>query len=329
MNECRVCGCIGIHQYFQPQERMFGWGDKFEYFKCEECGCLQIGAPPNDLPRYYPANYYSLSNQTASLPSTFNRWINRKRLQFRLTGNGAIFERLIWRFNPLAHAIHKVVPYLKHVPQIQCDSRFLDIGCGEHSEWLGSAAQLGFTKLTGVDPFLKNPGIRHGIRYTNAPLKDLQGEFDLITLHHSLEHIPDQHDTLRQIHRLLVSGGTCIIRIPIVDSLVWNMYGLDWVELDAPRHLYLHTKTSLATLAESHGFKLTHTLFDSTEFEFAGSELYRRGIALTSPESFWVNPKSSCFSTDQMAAFRQQANAANISGESGRAAFFLNKPDTP
>ena len=128
MNECRVCGCIGIHQYFQPQERMFGWGDKFEYFKCQECDCLQIDAPQNDLPRYYPAHYYALSTQTATLPSTFNRWINRKPLQFRFTENSANLERLTWRFNPLTHAFAKLVPYLKPVPPIQCDSRFLDIG---------------------------------------------------------------------------------------------------------------------------------------------------------------------------------------------------------
>lgn len=329
INTCRICGSVADHIQYQPQERMFGWGDTFNYFKCQDCGCLQIDAPPNDLPRYYPSNYYSLSNQPTTLPGLFKRWVNRKRLYLRLTGTGEIWERLTWRFSQIPQAIVAVLPYLKPISHIRHNSRLLDIGCGEHSDWLGALGQCGFTNLTGVDPFMKNPGNRHGVHYIREPLENMLGEYDLITLHHSLEHIPDQHGTLRQVRRLLAPGGTCLIRIPLVDSLVWERYGIDWVELDAPRHLYLHNKSSLAQLADSHGFELVYTLHDSTEFEFAGSELYRAGIALTAPESFWVNPGNSCFNQDQMKDFSNQASAANQSGTAGRAAFYLKLRSTP
>ncbi len=32
----------------------------------------------------------------------------------------------------------------------------------------------------------------------------------------------------------------CLIRIPIKTEHIWNLYGVDWVQVDAPRHFYIH-----------------------------------------------------------------------------------------
>jgi SAM-dependent methyltransferase len=324
-NICSICYSGAEHPRYQPQERMFGWGDVFDYFQCKECGCLQIDTIPVDLARYYPPEYYSLSATPRSPVGWFLRQLNRRRLQFRLTGKHAAWERFGWRFKPLAPAVTQLTPYLKPVAGLDVSKRCLDIGCGEHSEWLEALFQCGFMHLTGVDPFLKHSGIRRGIRYLNTPLESIDEEFDLITLHHSIEHITDQHGTMRQLRRLLAPDGVCIVRIPLVDSMVWERYGLEWVELDAPRHLYLHTRNSLVSLAKAEGMTLRHVLYDSTAFEFAGSEQYRAGIPLVAPNSFWVNPQQSIFSDTQMQQFHDQAAAANQAGNGGRAAFYLYK----
>lgn len=75
------------------------------------------------------------------------------------------------------------------------------------------------------------------------------------------------------------------------------------------------------------GFSVDHILFDSTEFEFAGSAQYRAGISLTAPNSFWGNPNQDIFTEAQMQSFRAMANTANLSGKGGRAAFYLRKQD--
>jgi len=46
-----------------------------------------------------------------------------------------------------------------------------------------------------------------------AELHELDLKFDLITLHHALEHIPNQLATLRGIHDRLSDDGGCLIRI--------------------------------------------------------------------------------------------------------------------
>jgi len=46
-----------------------------------------------------------------------------------------------------------------------------------------------------------------------------------------------------------VPGGWCVIRIPTVSSFAWEHYREQWVQLDAPRHFFLHKvrKTGKAT----------------------------------------------------------------------------------
>jgi SAM-dependent methyltransferase len=325
MNICRICDSQADHSHYQPQERMFGWGDTFDYFKCQDCGCLQIASVPADLARYYPSQYYSLNNKPRARPGLPMRLLYRKRILYRLTGKDSIWERLTWRLSGLPYGATETLPYLKHISGIRHDTPFLDVGCGENSEWLGTLSRCGFTSLVGADPYLSNAGKREGINYQKATLDQVQGQFDVITFHHSLEHIPDQRATMKIVHRLLAHGGTCLIRIPLVDSLVWERYGLNWVELDAPRHLYLHSQVSVARLAVESGLEVVHTLYDSTEFEFAGSEQYLLGLPLTAPNSFWINPLDNIFTEEQMNGFRDMACQANLQGRGGRAAFFLRK----
>jgi SAM-dependent methyltransferase len=302
---------------------MFGWGDTFDYFKCKGCGCLQIASIPTELSRFYPSNYYSLRSKPIARPSLPTRLLNRQRLSYRLSGKGAMWERLTWRLSSLPYGAMEALFYLKHISGIRYNSRFLDVGCGEHSEWLGTLSRCGFTCLNGADPYLSNAGKRNGVHYHQASLDQVHGEFDVISFHHSLEHIPDQRATLENARRLLARSGTCLIRIPVVDSLLWERYGVHWVELDAPRHLYLHTRASLAKLAGEAGFDVVHTLHDSTRFEFAGSEQYLVNIPLTAPNSFWTTSRDNIFTEEQMSRFDEMASQVNLEGRGGRAAFYL------
>src|SRR5437762_1385186 len=44
---------------YVASERMYGFGDEFEYVRCGTCSCQQIVTVPADLSKYYPADYYS------------------------------------------------------------------------------------------------------------------------------------------------------------------------------------------------------------------------------------------------------------------------------
>ena len=49
---------------------MFGTRERFAYFECSACGCLQIETVPADMARHYPDNYYSFSASTSAEPSS-------------------------------------------------------------------------------------------------------------------------------------------------------------------------------------------------------------------------------------------------------------------
>lgn len=58
-NKCRICGNDIDNREYTVRENMFHLYDEFLYFKCANCGCLQIKEYPTNISKYYPSDYYS------------------------------------------------------------------------------------------------------------------------------------------------------------------------------------------------------------------------------------------------------------------------------
>jgi len=322
--QCRICDTKGNHPYFIAKEMMFGSKEEFVYFQCGNCGCLQISEIPTDLARHYPTKYYSYqASVKTSKPFLLRAWRQKQRCRTALFGQGVKLSRRASRFASLPDDWHETGPLLKKAKFMDFNDGILDVGCGEHSWWLLRALKFGFTNLVGADPFIKQEKHEAGINYFKKSITELEGQFRYITFHHSFEHIPDQLAQLSAVRRLLDKGGICLVRIPLASSYVWEKYGTDWVELDAPRHLYLHSRESIKILAEKAGLVLIDTIYDSNEFEFAASEQYRAGIPLFDERSYLINPDRNIFSESEMAAFKQEAKRVNAECTGGRAGFFF------
>jgi SAM-dependent methyltransferase len=307
--ECRICGTAGPHAAYTAREMMFGLRDPFEYFECNFCGCLQIKDFPRDISPYYPKNYYT---HTVSPEEHFANPIRstllKARARYDLYGRG-IVGRLVSKKRPeqTARCLRAINPSL--------ESSILDVGCGNGIR-LYLLREIGFQNLLGVDPFI--PGdhtYKNGLRIEKKSLNDVSGRWDIIMFHHSFEHIDCPLETLRQVRLLLKPSGRCIIRIPVASSYAWRHYRTDWVQLDAPRHYFLHSRTSVEHLARAADFRVTSVLYDSTEFQFLGSELYRRDIPLAG------HPK--LFRKSEVREFRSRAEELNVSEEGDSAAFYL------
>ena len=203
------------------------------------------------------------------------------------------------------------------------DDKILDVGSGA-GELLIYLRTLGYRHLVGVDPYLtKDLTYPNGVVVYASEIGDVQGRFDFIMFHHSFEHISDPHTVFDALPGKLVSGGSVLIRIPVVPSEAWEEYGVDWVQLDAPRHLYLYSRKSLELLARAHGFKVTRVVFDSTAAQFWGSEQYRQDIPLLDPRSHRIDPDGSIFSITDMRSFEERAVRANIMETGDQACFLL------
>ena len=310
---CRVCGVsVDKAKTFTCFEMMFGTRESFEYVLCDSCGCLQISDIPADLARHYPSDYYS-----SEVDSRARIFLKGCRLRFDLGGISLLGLLMSRRFGPdsCAQAIR--------VGNIQKNDRVLDLGGGAGSH-LRPMRSAGFRNLLCVDPFVQKEFRESGLEVRRASVEDVEGQFRLIMMHHSFEHMIDPNAVLAAIRHKLADNGVLLVRIPLL-GYGWREYGIDWIELDAPRHLYLHSKKSFTELAERNGFEVLDVTFDSTDLEMWGSEQYAQGISLFSAESHGVNPATSRFSAAQIQNFREKIQGLNERGESGRAAFVLRK----
>lgn len=305
---------------------MFGTREEFGYYLCPDCGCLQILDIPADMSPFYPQNYYSLEAFHVEYSSNFiqNILVSR-RCKSALFGKHKWLNRLLRHFVAFPPELYEFGPLLK-----QCDLHdfyepILDVGCGAQPFRLAAFKKLGFKSLLGIDPFIREDTIFRGVHVLKRDLSEMAGRFSLVMFHHSLEHISRQRETLEFAWDLLEKGGVCLVRIPLVSSALWEKYGVNWAELDAPRHLYLHSEESIRRLGEMVGFRLTSVIYDTEAWELIASEQYVNGISMRAENSYFVNPDVSMFSGAQVKALEQEATRLNTEKRAGRAAFYFQK----
>lgn len=298
---------------------MLGTRDKFTYFKCSSCDCLQIAEIPENISEYYPDKYYSFNTyKKLNKRRAFRRWVDKYRVDDEL-----FKANIIGKISNLLSKPLDYVPYLKPI-SIKKDDPILDIGCGT-GRLLQRMAMGGFTKLSGLDPFIeKNISYDSGVTIAKSSIKSFcentKDRFKIIMLHHSFEHMPNPLDILTNIYDILDKDGVIILRIPLVDSYAWNEYKENWVQLDAPRHFFLHSRKSLDILLGKSGFKIKNTLYDSSKFQFTGSELYKINISLNSSKK-----EKDIFSKETIKNYTNKAIELNKAGNGDQAIFYIKK----
>jgi len=315
---CRICSNSEANTSYRIREMMYGLGDEFTYFECSECGCLQIADIPDSMDRYYPDDYLRRF-QTPSPRNRIQRFLRTQGDRYALFGKGLV-GRIVGTGSTDPNNVLGMIARARPGPE----SRILDIGCGS-GEFLYRFRDAGMKDVHGIDPYAANEVRETGLTILRRTVRDLDLSegFDLIVLHHSFEHIPEQEETLSRISRLLTPSGTCAIRMPLKTDAIWSRYGTDWVQIDAPRHFYLHTMKSFRLLAGRANLAIKNVVFDSWPFQFWGSEQLRKGIPLLADNSYAVSPDRSIFTPSDIRAFREMAIEANQSGEGDQATFYL------
>ena len=313
---CRICENSAGNEAYEVAEMMFGTRDRFGYFRCAACGCLQIADYPENVARYYGPDYYAYRART---DSTLDRFRSRLRDRYAVGGRGPV-GRYLYNRDP-----NKSLANLASVLGDRSRS-ILDVGCGSGA-LLRTLDAIGFHDVLGADPLIDDE-IRFGRRgrVLKKSHTELDGAFDVVMFHHSFEHLPRPRDMLAHAARLLAPGGTCVIGLPLADSFAWDHYGVDWVQLDAPRHLYLHTAGSLQRLADAAQLTIVKTIYDSTAFQFWGSEQYRRGMPLVDERSLAKHViDGSLFSRADVEGYVRRAAELNAEGRGDQALFFMKR----
>lgn len=116
-----------------------------------------------------------------------------------------------------------------------------------------------------------------------------------------------------------------MIRTPLASSYAWEKYKENWVQLDAPRHFFIHTPKSIAILCQKSGLQISDIVYDSHELQFYGSEQYKKGIPLLSKNLYMLNPEQSTFLPKRIKQFKKKAEILNKLGRGDQAAFWVTK----
>jgi SAM-dependent methyltransferase len=295
------------------REMMFGYRDEFRYLECGSCGSLHIIDIP-DLSKYYPDDYYSFVDDGESALKAYLKAIRARHNLLRPTLLGALLNRV---YGPPNLAW---LPYLT----VPVNAPILDVGCGR-GNMLIYLSSIGFKNLTGIDPNVpENLSYANGVRVIRGEVWDApRQDYQFILLQYSLEHVIDPIRVIRATRLIVAKDGMVVVRIPIAGTFAWRTYNIDWASLDPPRHLYLFSERAFCSVAEDSGFDVERIIYDSTDFQFWGSEQLRKNIPFNDPRSFNNSPAKSIFSRQDIRTFKRRAAELNSQRDGDLATFFL------
>jgi len=97
--------------------------------------------------------------------------------------------------------------------------KLLDVGAGG-GEFTYVSSQLGFDS-TGIEPNIGYSNYakdQYQANVKTGQLADVDGKFDVITMFHVMEHIPDPIKTFKKLYDLLNKDGFLFIEVPNIES---------------------------------------------------------------------------------------------------------------
>jgi 2-polyprenyl-3-methyl-5-hydroxy-6-metoxy-1,4-benzoquinol methylase len=189
--------------------------DAFPVVRCDECQLAYVTPRPDakHLPAYYPTRYFGKRHP--------------------------MFKRQLMALR--THELGRPAP----------GARLLDIGCG-YGDFILACKEKGW-QVTGAEqaasPIFE---FHEELGVDVVPVEDLAklpaASFDVITLWHVFEHLPDPVALLREARRLLKVGGRLLIEVPNFGGWHGRLGGAAWHHHDVPRHLLHFSRKTLTSM---------------------------------------------------------------------------------
>ena len=237
---CPGCGKSRTVTLFEATDRLFRTTDKkFKVVKCEDCGLIRLEPwpSPDELRRYYPAEYWFAPQQDAAsrLEEMYRRWVLRDHLSFVLQSARDCSEKGL----------------------------LLDVGCG-------GGLLLGLLQEQGLHVAgLETSEAAAAAAWQHNNVRVVCGDLDraplapgscaALTMFHVVEHLTDPVSYLKAAGELLAHDGRLIVQVPNASSWQFHLFGARWNGVDVPRHLVNYRERDLRALVEKCGFEIVRT----------------------------------------------------------------------
>ena len=266
---CPVCGDSAKYE-FSSRDLMFDRYERFDYLCCRGCGAVFLDPMPDmaTIAGFYPANYDIYDE-----PAPIRKIGPLRRAVLADKGYGHLAPSLALRF--LARLL---APFLAtDTPEYVPGGRMLDVGCG-NGRYLSTMRNLGW-QVQGVE--FSDDGVRvcrkadlpvHHGDLASARFPD--ASFDLVTVRHVIEHIPEPRPFMAELSRILRPAGVLILETPNSNALGRAWFGPNWFANEVPRHLILYSLPTLSLLASQYRLKVSSAVLDTTPKIFLNSVDY-------------------------------------------------------
>ena len=151
--------------------------------------------------------------------------------------------------------------YLKSVLP---NRRLLDFGCGVGGFLLKAreptATAHGVEPETRLNSHYKSHGLTVFQNLSDIPKDIRRGGYDIVTMFHVLEHIPDPKSILSELNEMLTSDGQIVVEVPNADDALLTLYN------NSPFshftywscHLFLYTAKTLQMLFDQMNLKVNY-----------------------------------------------------------------------
>lgn len=169
----------------------------------------------------------------------------------------------------------------------------LDVGAGT-GDFLLYCKENNF-EVTGIEPsdVAREQALKKGINVYKEINDVLDRKFDVITMWHVLEHVPNLYEYLEHLKSLLKEDGKLIVAVPNFKSYDAEYYKEHWAAYDVPRHLWHFSKKSIQKLFQSVQMEVTevHPMKYDSFYVSLLSEKNKTGKS-NFIKAFWVGLKS-------------------------------------
>lgn len=232
---------------------------------CGDCGSGYLDPRPTSATIHLA--YQSYYTHEVTVRDKTER-LSAVRLLMRMLGNGYRNSRYATRFMPAnrtGNILFKFLPnarlqfdrQMRYLPRLPEGGRLLDLGFGSGA-YLELARDGGWA-VTGADPdpVVVDAARKRGLDVRQGGIEafsDQTESFDVVTLSHVIEHVPNPQDTLKSAYNLLKPGGTMWICTPNLAGPGHQHFGRHWRGLEPPRHLIIFNRSALINCAASLGF---------------------------------------------------------------------------
>lgn len=201
--------------------------------RCLQCQGAHVIAPPvkEELADQYQESYYE-----ADTGQRFKGWIDSTIVALKWFRYRAIQAR-----SPEGGTL-------------------LDIGCGR-GDMLSLFQKHGWsvcgTQLSRTAALAARRDRQVDVRIGELPDLELpRTHFDVVTMFHVLEHLPDPKEYLDSIQRLLSKNGLLVIEVPSFNTFGFALLGRRDLCFDYPHHLSFFTPRALTRLLGRCGYEI-------------------------------------------------------------------------